>query len=861
MKESSNKSISTKFLRDRAIQKLLTSTVGDGDDSECLRLLHELQIHQIELEAQNESLRTADIEMNAALQSYMELYNFSPTPYLMIGQDSRIQHANYAAVKLFGRVSFELYKLRFGAFVNYSDLPLFNAFLDEAYATSINQSCEIKLLINDTLLSVLLRTSINQQGTSLLLEVLDITERQQVAENLRKSEFLFRSQFDLGNIGIAITSPDKVWLRVNRHLSDMLGYSEAKLQSLSWAELTHPEDLDKNVAQFNKMVAGEINSYELGKRFIHSDGSIIHTHLTVSCYRGVSEIEFIIASVLDVTKRNKAEEELRQSKERYELAMKGTTDGLWDFNLVTGEIRYSQHWKSMLGYSDEEIGNDVAEWEQRLHPDDKDRALLYIAEFIEGNTAEYNIEFKMQHKCSGYIDIHSRGYGIKDESGKKTRMVGTHIDITERKLIETELAKKDERLRLSLVSSKQSWFELDLQTGEALVSRGCPEMLGYEPAEFVSNMQAWLGSLHPDESDTVMIAFNECLTTGGPVTMDYRRLKKQGGYLWISSVAEISLWDIEHKPLRMTGIHTDISERKKTEEKLKLAANVFTHIDESIMLTDAKGIIIEVNTAFTELSGYSRKEAVGCNPNMLQSGRHTPAFYGDMWKSILEQNHWKGEIWNRDKKGEVYPAMLNISAIKNAGGQITNYVGLTTDITLMKAQLMQLERNAHIDALTNLPNRALFTNRLSQAILQCGRHKRPLAVVFLDLDGFKSVNDSYGHSVGDELLIALSKRMKEVLRAGDTLARFGGDEFVAILTDLIKLEDCKPLLDRLLLAASEPVTIDDVVLNVSASIGATFYPQDNASADILLRHADQAMYVAKESGKNRYHLFDIDKSN
>jgi diguanylate cyclase (GGDEF)-like protein/PAS domain S-box-containing protein len=182
--------------------------------------------------------------------------------------------------------------------------------------------------------------------------------------------------------------------------------------------------------------------------------------------------------------------------------------------------------------------------------------------------------------------------------------------------------------------------------------------------------------------------------------------------------------------------------------------------------------------------------------------------------------------------------------------------GTHQDITVRKQSEEKLERIAHYDILTNLPNRTLLADRLSHAMLQCSRHKQSLAVVFLDLDGFKAINDAYGHGIGDELLIALSVRMKDALRECDSLARFGGDEFVAVLADLIQIDDCKPVLERLLLAASEPITIGDLVLSVSASIGASFYPQDRVDADQLMRHADQAMYVAKESGKNRYHLFD-----
>lgn len=203
--------------------------------------------------------------------------------------------------------------------------------------------------------------------------------------------------------------------------------------------------------------------------------------------------------------------------------------------------------------------------------------------------------------------------------------------------------------------------------------------------------------------------------------------------------------------------------------------------------------------------------------------------------------------------------MLTISAVKNQAGEIQHYVSLYSDITSIKEYQNQLEHIAHFDLLTNLPNRVLLADRLSQAMLQCKRHQQSLAVVFIDLDGFKQVNDTNGHDVGDELLIAISIRMKEALREGDSLARIGGDEFVAVLADLTSIESAEPILKRLLSAASIPITVHGLILNVSASVGVTFYPQDNVNADHLIGHADQAMYAAKEAGKNRYYFFDAEQ--
>ena len=297
-------------------------------------------------------------------------------------------------------------------------------------------------------------------------------------------------------------------------------------------------------------------------------------------------------------------------------------------------------------------------------------------------------------------------------------------------------------------------------------------------------------------------------------------------------------------------------EKDKRANELTLAASVFTHALEGIVITDAANRVIDVNKKFTDITGYSREEVVGQAPRFFQADRHPPEFYSAMWQIIKSSGQWAGEILSRRKNGEKYVVGITISAVKDAVGKVSHYVALFSDITLQRDHQCQLEEMAHFDALTKLPNRALFADRLNQAMLQCQRRHNSLAVIFMDLDGFKDINDTYGHAVGDELLIIVSHRMSDTLREVDTLARIGGDEFVAVLNDLINAEDYKMALERLLRAASDPISVGDAILKVSVSIGVAIYPQDDADADILIRHADQAMYIAKKAGKNCYHLFD-----
>jgi len=311
---------------------------------------------------------------------------------------------------------------------------------------------------------------------------------------------------------------------------------------------------------------------------------------------------------------------------------------------------------------------------------------------------------------------------------------------------------------------------------------------------------------------------------------------------------------------RYVGDIADISARKQAEQRLHVAASVFTHSREGILITDAKGDIEDVNEAFCVITGYTREEVLGRNPRLLQSGRQTPEFYAAMWRALRQQGFWTGEVWNRRKTGEAYAEMLTISAIHDEVGEVQRYLALFSDITAIKEHEVRLQRVAYYDALTNLPNRVLLADRLRQAMRHSRHSRQMLALVYIDLDGFKSINDAYGHVAGDQFLSIVAENMQTVLRTDDTLARVGGDEFVAVIREVADIDFLAPILQRLLEAASQSVQLSGVRLSVTASLGITIYPQrEDVDGDTLLRQADQAMYQAKESGRNRWLFFDLEQ--
>ncbi|WP_295892051.1 EAL domain-containing protein [uncultured Vibrio sp.] len=374
------------------------------------------------------------------------------------------------------------------------------------------------------------------------------------------------------------------------------------------------------------------------------------------------------------------------------------------------------------------------------------------------------------------------------------------------------------------------------------------EITGYSYSELVE-MKKW-ALIATDDVETVIAMIN----TDHCETYEVTGLRKDKTTYPVSITGKkINYKGVEARVVELI----DITERKKTEDKLKLAASVFTHAREGIIITDTAGVIIDVNDTFTDITGYSRNEVLGKNPRILKSDYHDDDFYQSIWQSLFEHKHWSGEIWNKHKDGTVFAQLMTISSVTDDSENIQSYVALFSDITSIKKQQQQLEHIAHYDVLTDLPNRMLLAQRLKKAMVESELNHTSVAIVYLDLDGFKAVNDTYGHDIGDELLVIVSKRMNETLRSGDTLARIGGDEFVVVLVGIERIKEFELIVERLLDAAKSPIAIGQKTMQVSASIGVTFYPQDESNADQLMRHADQAMYIAKQSGKNRYHVFDI----
>jgi len=425
----------------------------------------------------------------------------------------------------------------------------------------------------------------------------------------------------------------------------------------------------------------------------------------------------------------------------------------------------------------------------------------------------------------------------------------------------TQLLQNQLRLEGIIDGTRAGTWEWHLADNTVVINDTWAQMLGYTREElqpFDADRRRAL--LHPDDQERCNATLKNHLSGGNSFyACEVRMRHKDGRWVWMLERGQVTERNAAGDPVTVSGIQIDITTSKLAQVELQLTASVFANAREGITITNADGVILDVNPAFTRITGYTRDEAIGQNPRMLKSDRHDAAFYQSMWRSVHEHGFWEGEIWNRRKSGEVFPEILTVSVVRDEKGKESHYVAVFSDISRQKEYEHQLERMAFFDDLTGLPNRVLLVDRLGQEMARSRRNNSALSLAYLDLDGFKEINDSHGHALGDRVLMTISERLSHVLREEDTVARFGGDEFVIVLPDPPHGQSQEAVVRRLLIAIAEPIHIGQKAFHVSASIGLVhYYGESDLDSDQLIRQADQAMYQAKQAGKNRYHVFDAE---
>jgi diguanylate cyclase (GGDEF)-like protein/PAS domain S-box-containing protein len=384
------------------------------------------------------------------------------------------------------------------------------------------------------------------------------------------------------------------------------------------------------------------------------------------------------------------------------------------------------------------------------------------------------------------------------------------------------------------------------------VNRRCEELFGYAPGEMAGNSTS---IVFPTAFDFEAAGARQYPTLGnGEYFSEERHYRRQDGSLFWCMVSGCAI--DQHRPNEGSiWVYADVTARKEAEEKLRLSATVLQHIADGVMVVDDRGIIVAVNPAFTQITGYSEEEALGKDRSLTRSGRHDEGFHDALWEQLVTNGYWRGEVWSLRKSGEQYLEWLTMTAVRDQSGMTTHYVGVFSDITKVKESQEKLDHLAHHDPLTALPNRLLFHDRLHHAIQRSTRGNEQLALLFIDLDRFKNVNDTLGHHIGDELLQQVAKALSSKLRDGDTLARLGGDEFIVLLEDVDGQYGASQVAEKLVAMFEQPFMVAGHELFVTCSVGVSLFPGDASDLNMLIRNADVAMYQAKARGRNGYRFY------
>lgn len=556
----------------------------------------------------------------------------------------------------------------------------------------------------------------------------------------------------------------------------------------------------------------------------------------------------------DITASKQQEQALKESEERWKFALEGAGDGVWDWNPKTDQAIFSERWMEMIGYFDHDFPQLGAAWIEHLHPEDKARVTHAIAEYLNGTESSYSVEFRMRCKNGSWKWILARGMlASRDEQGNPLRMVGTHSDLTNRKQAEQEMAEKTSLLVATLESTADGILVVDSAGKITSYNQqfmrlwGIPDavMVGGDDATAIAYVLDQL--VDPDGFlSTVRMLYQQPAEESFDVLAfrDGRHFERYSRPQCIGEQIVGRVWSFR-----------DISKRRQAEESLKLASMVYGNSTEAIMVVDANDNIVATNPAFTLTTGFSESEVVGKNPRLLSSGRQGASFYREMWQALKQTGRWQGEVWNRRKNGEVFAEQLSINTIYHPDGSVNRRIALFLDITDKKHADELVWRQANYDTLTGLPNRRMLRDRLEQEIKKTQRSQTSLAILIIDLDRFKEINDTLGHHIGDDLLVEASRRIEACVRESDTVGRLGGDEFTVLLSQLNGVGDVERLAGQLLERLVAPYKLGEELVYSSASIGISIYPDDTTQPSQLMQYADRAMYAAKGQGKGRFSFF------
>ncbi len=799
------------------------------------------------------SWRTRLAALETAASHFRSFFDLNPEPAFHLTPAGEITGANRQAALLTGYSMSELAGRNLAELAaDAAHRSAFEAALSDARA---GEATAPELTLNrrdgepvEVSLSI---QPVVREGRATVMLAIARESREQAAGALAVAggEEIYRLLFDHSLDGILLTNPDGRIYAANAAACRILRQSEQGVRESGWAEI-----LDSDDARIPTMVEARTHdgcfSGEL--RFRRGDGKIIPVEVSIADYRSEDSREWSGIVFRDLSMRKAASDEMR--------LLRTCIAHLNDAVVVTEAtplrlpgpriVFVNQAFERLTGFTAEEA---IGATPRIVQGPETDGAVLARIRERLGRGLAVREELVNYRKTGETYTASVEITPIFDEFGVNTHFVAIERDVSTARAMADRLEEAEQRYRALFDLNPDPAYLVDVRGRFISVNRKTAELAGYDESEMARMPFSQLIAIEDHERVFDHFHHNRrglaqfCAVTG---------IRKDGSRRRIE-IATAPLF-VRGKITGIFGIAKDVTDIKRTEEELRLAAKALSNIGEATLITDPDWNIVSVNQAFTSITGFSGTEAIG-RP-LPELGTHTEGgdYYTRMSKRLLHSGHWQGELWLQRKSGDRFPAMASLNTVNDDAGNVTHFVSVFNDISYFKRCEQRLEFLAHNDPLTHLPNRRLFEKKAVDALARAQRHKQVLGLLFIDLDQFKAVNDSLGHTVGDALIKLVGERLRGLVRATDTLARIGGDEFIVILEELRDSKDAALVADSLLKALARPFAHEGHELFTSASIGISCYPEDGTDIDTLLRNADAAMYRAKELGRNAYEFFSAE---
>ncbi len=676
--------------------------------------------------------------------------------------------------------------------------------------------------------------------------VQDITRHYQQEQERNRLHAVLNALVEGSSDAIFVKDRDSRYQLVNRALVQLLNKTKDQLMGASDYEL-FPDNLAEKYQQDDRrfMLEKRTQTYE---EPVLVDGRRLSYLTTKGPLIIDGDIQGVFGISRDISERKQTEERLRESEESYRGLFNSVPDGIFIVDRDGYMIDVNRAVVTMFGHSRQFFSGkrllDLAD----QHKNDKADLENIRQQISAGDRQHFSFWGRRATEQYFPLDVvlnQGRFHG-------REVMFAVARDFSEQVENQARLARVEWEWNQAMDQFEDAIYLIDMQRHLVRANQAFYRMIGLAPERCLGRHIVEL--VHPDGEDEIcpVCRAQQSAEEGAII------LEAEDRHNPTHRPLEVNLKVVRDGSGLAGGMLLsirDLSKMRRTEERLRLSASVFESTGEGVVITDADGNIVEVNRAFSEITGYRREEVIGRNPKIWQSGRHDKSFFIEMWRSLKDNGKWRGELWNRRKNGTVFPELLTISGVVDEQNRLTHYVGVFTDISELKQSQQQLDHLAHHDALTGLPNRLLLYGRLEQAIRHADRQGTQVAVIFQDLDNFKHINDSFGHNSGDELLRQVAAKLEAAVRKEDTVARLGGDEFVSLLENIDKAEHVVVAVKKLMAAFSEPFSLTELDIRVTTSIGISLYPGDGKDAATLLRNADAAMYRAKAKGRNTYQFY------